>query len=957
MAGWRMAVVTGVIALLAGCGGGAGGPVVLPGGDLTPGTGTAQKGPFLAGTTVTLNTLTERTTVYNSTTRRPFLAPTGRSFTLETDALGQFDTSGIVLRGGTAAGHERFLEAHAEGYFFDEISGQRSSELIALRAVVDASRQKLHINVLTDLSRARTLALARAQLVGCTTTDTSTESNVGAACIVTDAELAAARAQAEREVLAAFNIPSDRLGSYASFGDLNIRNIAKATGLLDKVAPADQALLALSALVVQIGRDGAGITAFINAFESDLADGRLDDAALRAEISRASATVDFGAVARHMNDFYGTKAYVAVDLQQWVDATGGINGVIGGGTEYLEVPAGAATTAVTSASRQFTSTAANGSCVQLVSGDGTGVFVNPLVGSAAATVVTGQSGMLYVPKDASLSFQVRLPSAKLNSWARVSAWDASSAGVAGCATAGRPGLVGVAYVAAMPQDLVQFVGNQVADFARCFTLTATTRIRASDLRNPDVPEATELHEACRPLAAPGYLNNGYRFGQDHYPLLADPSMTKTARVVRVDVEDYRIGSDGRPLAEIRFVATDRYGRESAWRSTAIRTGGAGSPAGGWAHLGNQDPVDITLFVGARRYTSIPLKTMTSTGAVVDRRLADVKVMYRTAFLPTINNEGPGAVRADGARLTAVLVQGPGLGQGVVYVAPLQRGQTAFDFSTHFQSVEASLPDGRPPERLPRCGFTPTPASDGTWPKVPASCPLNWVGATTWAAPTVATSAGLSTLTYPTPVAATQPTGGVFLPADTTALFTQGTAYRFSLFYGNERTPSLQVSRRLRTSLPTWPAVHAMSWVQLDKVGGSSLQSLIGSASATTLNPFEALRPVAGLTTLDVSWTGQMMNRTEIFAANTNLQAAHYPRATPGDTVARGLNYVTLAPQLDQDGIPLEMQWSASTLSNGTPVTSPAGPGLGLSQVISLQHKTWDGSWKSQDFLIETSVRN
>lgn len=276
MARWIRVLSSMSLVLLSACGGGSGVPVVLSSGDVIPGAGSAQKGPFLAGATVTLNALTERTTLYTSTSKRPFLAPSGRSFTLETDGLGQFDTSGIVLRGSPAAGHEQFLEAHVEGYFFDEISGQRSSELIALRAVLDASRQKLNINVLTDLSRARTLALARAQLSACVTTSASTDANVGAGCIVTTDELEAARAQAEREVLAAFNIPLDRLGAYKSFGDLNIRNIASATSVFDKVAPADQALLALSALVVQIGRDGAGITAFINAFEADLADnGRL----------------------------------------------------------------------------------------------------------------------------------------------------------------------------------------------------------------------------------------------------------------------------------------------------------------------------------------------------------------------------------------------------------------------------------------------------------------------------------------------------------------------------------------------------------------------------------------------------------------------------------------------------------------------------------------------------------
>ncbi len=735
-------VLMSLLALVS-CGGGTGtgGPTTLPSGDIQLGAGSAQKGPFLAGATVTLNTLTDRTVTYTTGTQRPFLAPSGRSFTLETDSLGRFDASGIVLS-SVATSPEQFVEAHVDGYFFDEISGQRSGETIALRAVIDTSKQKPNINVLTDLSRARIFKLAREQLAGCTTNSNTTAANTGANCIVSSAEFGAARAQAEREVLAAFNIPVQQLGSYTSFSDLNIRNIANATSVFDKVAPADQALLAISALVVQIGRDGAGITEFINAFETDLAaDGRLDDADLRAQISRASAVVDFGAVARNMNVFYKTTQYAAADLQNWVDPTGGVNGVVAANTDYFELATGSSTANYTSTQRSFTSLGANGSCVQLTSNDSASLFVNPMVAGAAAATMSGQPNMLYVPKDGVLGFQVRTSGATMNSRAKVLAWDASADSAGRCSTTSQPGLVGVYFFAAMPADLVQFASSYVADFAKCFNLPATTRMRATDLRNPDIPEVTEVHELCRPLADARYLNNGYRFGQDYYGALSDGSMTKTARVVRIDVEDYRVGPDGKSVAEIGIIAADRYNRQTGWRITATRAANATStsPAGGWANTGNQDPVDITLQVGARRYTSIPLKT---TGA--DRTLADMKVRYQTAFLPSINNDGPGVVRADGARLTAVLIQGQGLGKGVVYIPPLQRGQQSFDFSNH----NTLLPDGRPQTQLPRCGFIPALQTDGSWPQVPASCPLNWVGASSWASPTVSSSSNLTRLSYP-----------------------------------------------------------------------------------------------------------------------------------------------------------------------------------------------------------------
>jgi len=174
--------------------------------------------------------------------------------------------------------------------------------------------------------------------------------------------------------------------------------------------------------------------------------------------------------------------------------------------------------------------------------------------------------------------------------------------------------------------------------------------------------------------------------------------------------------------------------------------------------------------------------------------------------------------------------------------------------------------------------------------------------------------------------------------------TKGTEYLFSLYYGDSTTPQYEFTKRLLTSVPTFQEAHASKWVDLENVGTENIRNLSG------LNAFEKLRPVANQTTLDISWLGHVMNSVEVSSINTNLQRAFYPRATPGDTVARGLNYGTLAPQLDQDGISLEMQWTQARNSNGTPNLAD----LNLSRTISLGLRTWDASWKSQDYIIQTS---
>jgi hypothetical protein len=189
---------------------------------------------------------------------------------------------------------------------------------------------------------------------------------------------------------------------------------------------------------------------------------------------------------------------------------------------------------------------------------------------------------------------------------------------------------------------------------------------------------------------------------------------------------------------------------------------------------------------------------------------------------------------------------------------------------------------------------------------------------------------------------------------------QGTEYLFSLYYGNSTTPTYQYSKRLNTSAPSLSEAVTMPWVKLNNVGGFSIDNAISSAlisasSTSAAVNFESLRPAAGQFRLDVDWTGQSMNTVEIWGLNTSLQRAHYPRATPGDSVARGLSYGTLAPQLDQDGVDLEIQYSGTTVpETGQPIIT--GTNVPLQRVISLSHRTWNGSWKSQDFLIETFRR-
>jgi hypothetical protein len=97
--------------------------------------------------------------------------------------------------------------------------------------------------------------------------------------------------------------------------------------------------------------------------------------------------------------------------------------------------------------------------------------------------------------------------------------------------------MGVYHFAATPPGLNNFANKFIGDFAKCFNLTVTNRVRATDLTNPDIPEVTEINDVCKPLAGSpttSYLHNGYNAGQQWYWLLSDGAMTKTARITEME---------------------------------------------------------------------------------------------------------------------------------------------------------------------------------------------------------------------------------------------------------------------------------------------------------------------------------------------------------------------------------------------------------------------------------------
>jgi len=101
-------------------------------------SGKVQKGPFVTGTTITLNELNSN------------LGQTGKSFTTSiTSNDGSFSLTNIELNSNLSL-------LTANGFYFSEIYGELSSATLSLQAISDLSDTRtVNINVLTHLQKGR----------------------------------------------------------------------------------------------------------------------------------------------------------------------------------------------------------------------------------------------------------------------------------------------------------------------------------------------------------------------------------------------------------------------------------------------------------------------------------------------------------------------------------------------------------------------------------------------------------------------------------------------------------------------------------------------------------------------------------------------------------------------------------------------------------------------------------
>ena len=205
--------------------------------------GVTQKGPFAKGSSVTVQGIDCQTM---ELTDEKF------SGSVKSDK-GDFEVKDVNLSSTCAA-------FEVKGYYFNEVTGKKSSDKLTLHALTDLKdRKNVNINLLTQLEYERVMNLV-------------TEEKMS---------FAEAKTQAEKEVLAAFDVKV-KDGEFALSEDLNI---------LEK-GDDNAALLAVS-VMMQSDLKVAKLVERVNDVATDIAkDGSWDNDKTKTEIAEWAATAD-----------------------------------------------------------------------------------------------------------------------------------------------------------------------------------------------------------------------------------------------------------------------------------------------------------------------------------------------------------------------------------------------------------------------------------------------------------------------------------------------------------------------------------------------------------------------------------------------------------------------------------------------------------------------------------------
>lgn len=213
--------------------------------------GNVQKGPFISGSTLTLYDL------------YPNLNPTGKVYSTQIfDNKGGFDVGRLMLS-------SYWVELKAEGYYYNEVTGEKTKSPIALSAVADIlDKSTVNVNVLTHLEKDRVEYLMR-----------------------NGEKFADAKTQAQKEILAIFNIAPT---SATKSETLSICGSTES----------DAILLAVSSILQGNNGESDLIELMANIINDIRTDGTLDSESIGTQLINNAASLNLEQIKTNMQKLY-----------------------------------------------------------------------------------------------------------------------------------------------------------------------------------------------------------------------------------------------------------------------------------------------------------------------------------------------------------------------------------------------------------------------------------------------------------------------------------------------------------------------------------------------------------------------------------------------------------------------------------------------------------------------------
>ncbi|WP_420398805.1 hypothetical protein [Flagellimonas sp.] len=214
-------------------------------------SGAVQKGPFVNGTSISINELEED------------LSQTGKTFNTQiTNSQGSFEINNVELA-------SNFVHLQANGFYFNEILGEQSSAQLTLNAISDASdKTTINLNILSHLEKERVEYL------------------IGEGSSFKDA-----KEQAQNDVLDIFGFSSE---------------VTQSSELLDISQSGDNNAMLLAASVILHGyRTEGELTELLSNIGEDLKeDGQLDSEALGSQLINHVGYLDVEGIRENLETRY-----------------------------------------------------------------------------------------------------------------------------------------------------------------------------------------------------------------------------------------------------------------------------------------------------------------------------------------------------------------------------------------------------------------------------------------------------------------------------------------------------------------------------------------------------------------------------------------------------------------------------------------------------------------------------